>query len=39
VMGELRDAIITRWLDPEHAPVWAKPEPKAAPQTRYWGDN
>ena len=39
VMGELRNAVITRWIHPDSAPAWAKPEPKQAPQARYWGDD
>ncbi len=37
-MSELEDGIIARWLDPDHAPAWAKPAPKPAPRTRFWGD-
>jgi D-amino peptidase len=39
VMGELRDAVVNRWIDPDRAPAWAKAEPKPVPQTRYWGDD
>jgi D-amino peptidase len=38
VMGELRDAIINRWITPDSAPAWAKPGPKPAPRTHFWGD-
>ena len=37
-MSELEEGIIARWLDPDHAPAWAKPASKPAPRTRFWGD-
>jgi D-amino peptidase len=37
-LGDLKEAIVTRWLDREHAPDWSKPGPKPAPKTRYFGD-
>ncbi len=38
-MSELEEGIIARWLDPDHAPAWAKPPAsKPAPRTRFWGD-
>lgn len=38
VMGELEDAVVNRWLDPDRTPAWAKPGPKPAPPAHYWGD-
>lgn len=38
VMGDLRNAIINRWISPDSAPAWAKPGPKPAPRTHFWGD-
>jgi D-aminopeptidase len=37
-LGELEDAMITRWLTRDQAPAWSKPGPKPTPRTRFWGD-
>jgi D-amino peptidase len=38
IFGEIREAVINRWLDPDKAPAWAKPVPKRPPPSKYWGD-